>query len=364
ALVAEQARRTPAACAVRFGNAQLSYGALEQAASRLAQTLRGLGVGRDVLVPVMMERRPELVVALLGVLKAGGAYVPLDADLPTERLRRILQETRAKVVLTQPALHPALRAASTPDALHLLDADLQPDAPAELPHDACAADDLGLVIFTSGSTGQPKGVMISHRALCNHALWNLRAVAFGPHDRLLQKSSLSFDASVSEFFVPLLCGAAVHLAPPGLQRDLPALLQTVIAEQITHLTLAPSTAKALVNDPALPACTSLRCLPFGGEPLEAVLAARFQSLLPHTRLLNFYGPSETTEDSSLYVVDVPITQTSGNLPVGRPIDNTRIYVLDAQLRQVPFDVIGEVCIAGAGVARGYLGQPELSAERF
>ena len=364
ALVAEQARRTPAACAVRFGNAQLSYGALEQAASRLAQTLRGLGVGRDVLVPVMMERRPELVVALLGVLKAGGAYVPLDADLPTERLRRILQETRAKVVLTQPALHPALRAASTPDALHLLDADLQPDAPAELPHDACAADDLGLVIFTSGSTGQPKGVMISHRALCNHALWNLRAVAFGPHDRLLQKSSLSFDASVSEFFVPLLCGAAVHLAPPGLQRDLPALLQTVIAEQITHLTLAPSTAKALVNDPALPACTSLRCLQFGGEPLEAVLAARFQSLLPHTRLLNFYGPSETTEDSSLYVVDVPITQTSGNLPVGRPIDNTRIYVLDAQLRQVPFDVIGEVCIAGAGVARGYLGQPELSAERF
>ncbi|MDD4885397.1 MAG: amino acid adenylation domain-containing protein [Thiomonas sp.] len=370
-LVAEQARHTPAACAVQFGNTRLSYSALDQAADRLAHTLRRLGVGRDVLVPVMMERRLELVVALLGVLKAGGAYVPLDADLPAERLRRILQETRAQVVLTQAALHPAMRAASAPRALHLLDADLLPDTPSAPPLDAPALqtpgaepDDLGLVIFTSGSTGQPKGVMISHRALCNHALWNLRAVAFGPHDRLLQKSSLSFDASVSEFFVPLLCGAAVRLAPPGLQRDLPALLQTVIQQQITHLTLAPSTAKALVDDPALPHCTSLRCLQFGGEPLEAALAARFQALLPHARLLNFYGPTETTEDSSLYVVEGPITQTRGNLPVGRPIDNTRIDVLDDQLRQIPFDVIGEVCIAGAGVARGYLGQPELSAERF
>ncbi|MGA8009072.1 MAG: amino acid adenylation domain-containing protein [Thiomonas sp.] len=365
-LVSDQAHRTPQACAVRFGNTVLSYGELDEAANRLAQTLRGLGVGRDVLVPVMMERRPELVVALLAVLKAGGAYVPLDTDLPTERLRRILQDTKAQVVLTQAQMHSAIRAASALEGLHLLDADLLPEAavPVEPPDDTSTPDDLALVIFTSGSTGQPKGVMIPHRALCNHKLWNARAVDFRPEDRLLQKSSLSFDASVSEFFLPLICGAAVHLAQPGLQRDLPALLQTVIAEDITHLTLAPSTARALVDDPALPACTSLRYLQFGGEPLDAALAARFQVLLPKAQLLNFYGPSETTEDSALYVVDGPITQTRGNLPVGRPIDNTRIYVLDDAMRQVPFDVTGEVCIAGLGVARGYLGQPERTAERF
>jgi amino acid adenylation domain-containing protein len=364
-LVAEQVQRTPQACAVRFGPHRLSYAALDQAANRLAHVLRSHGVGRDVCVPVMMERRPELVAALLAVLKAGGAYVPLDPDLPAERLRRILQQTQARVVLTQPALHAVLHQAADPAAaLHLLDADLQPGTPVAPPAIDCRGDDLALVIFTSGSTGQPKGVMIPHRALSNHALWNLRAVDFGPNDRLLQKTALSFDASVSEFFLPLLCGAAVHLAPPGLQRDLPALLQTVIKEGITHLTLAPSTAKALVDDPALPACTSLRCVQFGGEPLEAALAARFQALLPQARLLNFYGPSETTEDSSLYVVDGPIAQTHGTLPVGRPIDNTRIDVLDAQLRPLPFDVVGEICIAGVGVARGYLGQPELSAERF
>lgn len=365
ALVAEQAQRTPQACAVRFGPHRLSYAALDQAANRLAHTLRGLGVKRGVCVPVMMERRLELVAALLAVLKAGGAYVPLDPDLPAERLRRILQQTQARVVLTQPALHAVLHQAADPAAaLHLLDAELQPGTPVAPPAIDCRGDDLALVIFTSGSTGQPKGVMIPHRALSNHALWNLRAVDFGPNDRLLQKTALSFDASVSEFFVPLLCGAAVHLAPPGLQRNLPALLQTVIAKGITHLTLAPSTARALVDDPLLSACTSLRCVQFGGEPLEAALAARFQALLPQARLLNFYGPSETTEDSSLYTIDSPITQTHGSLPVGQPIDNTRIHVLDAQLRPVPFDVIGEVCIAGAGVAHGYLGQPELTAERF
>ncbi len=391
-LVAEQARATPQAVAVRFGDTQLSYAELEQAANRLAHTLRGLGVQRDVLVPVIMERRAELVVALLAVLKAGGAYVPLDADLPPERLQRILHDTQARVVLAQPSLHPAVRAAAasqgnagppqvflTPSGgglgaarpwersnpPQLVDVDLTPPyGDVDAPITDSTPDDLALVIFTSGSTGQPKGVMIPHRALCNHKLWNARVLQFGPHDRLLQKSSLSFDASISEFFMPLICGAAVHLAPPGLQRDLPALLQTVREQGITHLTLAPSTARALVDDPQLPACASLRYVQFGGEPLDAALAARFQALLPQATLLNYYGPSETTEDSTLYVVDDPITQTRGNLPVGRPIDNTRAYVLDAQLRQMPFDVTGEICIAGLGVARGYLGQPELTAQRF
>ncbi|HML82982.1 MAG TPA: amino acid adenylation domain-containing protein [Thiomonas arsenitoxydans] len=364
-LVAEQARATPQAAAVRFGDTQLSYAELEQAANRLAHTLRGLGVQRDVLVPVIMERRVELVVALLAVLKAGGAYVPLDADLPPERLQRILLDTQARVVLAQRSLHAAVRAAAASETPQLLDADLTPPyGDVDAPVTDSTPDDLALVIFTSGSTGQPKGVMIPHRALCNHKLWNARVLQFGPHDRLLQKSSLSFDASISEFFMPLICGAAVHLAPPGLQRDLPALLQFVREQGITHLTLAPSTARALVDDPQLPACTSLRYVQFGGEPLDAALAARFQSLLPQATLLNYYGPSETTEDSTLYVVDGPITQTRGNLPVGRPIDNTRAYVLDEQLRQMPFDVTGEICIAGPGVARGYLGQPELTAQRF
>ncbi|MEW6559333.1 MAG: amino acid adenylation domain-containing protein [Pseudomonadota bacterium] len=364
ALVAEQARRTAQACAVRFSASELSYEALERAANRLAHALRAQGVGRDVCVPVLMERRPQLVVALLAVLKAGGTYVPLDAELPAERVRAIVWQTGARVLLAAQAQHAALREALADADLQIFDADLASGGPAAPPEVVNTPDDLAVVIFTSGSTGQPKGVMLSHRALCNHKLWNARAVDFGPHDRLLQKSSLSFDASVSEFFVPLICGAAVHLAPPGLQCDLHALLQYVIDEGITHLTLAPSTARALADDPLLPRCTSLRYLQFGGEPLDAALAAHFQALLPQTRLLNFYGPSETTEDSALYVVEGPITQSGGSLPVGRPIDNTRIHVLDARLRPLPFDVVGEVCIAGLGVARGYLGQPELTAARF
>jgi len=363
ALVSAQAQRTPQACAVRSGQERLSYAELDRAANHLAHTLRALGVRRGVNVPVLMERRLQLVVALLAVLKAGGAYVPLDADLPPSRLRDILQQTAAQVVLTQPELHAKVHAAAT-QPLHLLDAALDAPTPCAAPQTDCTPDDLALVIFTSGSTGHPKGVMLTHRAVVNHKLWNLRAVDFGANDRLLQKSSLSFDASVSEFFLPLLCGAAVHLAPPGLQRDLPALLQTVLRDGITHLTLAPSTARALVDDPALPACTSLRVIQFGGEPLDAALAAQFHAALPQARLMNFYGPSEATEDSSAYVIDFAAAPTSGVLPVGRPVDNLRIDVRDDRLRLLPFDVVGEVCIAGAGVARGYLGQLELSAERF
>jgi len=363
ALVSAQAHRTPQACAVRCGAQWLSYAALDQAANQLAHTLRTLGVRRGVYVPVWMERRLPLVVALLGVLKAGGAYVPLDADLPPARLRDILQQTAARVVLTQPELQAQAHAAA-PHPLHVLDAPLDAPEGCATPPSETTADDVALVIFTSGSTGQPKGVMLTHRAVVNHKLWNLRAVDFGANDRLLQKSSLSFDASVSEFFLPLLCGAAVHLAPPGLQRDLPALLQTVIRDGITHLTLAPSTARALVDDPALPACTSLRVIQFGGEPLDAALAARFHAVLPQARLMNFYGPSEATEDSSASVIDCAHLPDSAVLPVGRPVDNLRIDVRDDRLRLLPFDVVGEVCIAGTGLARGYLGAPELTAGRF
>lgn len=365
-LVSKQVQRTPQSTAVRFGDRTLSYAALDNAANALAHTLRERGVGPNSLLPVCMERSPELVVALLGVLKAGAAYVPLDPDLPPDRLRRILQDCGAALILTQARLRDRLSAARASPEVDILECDdLATSGPTQdAPPSNCTPDDLAFVIFTSGSTGQPKGVMISHRAMCNHKLWNARVLNFGPDDRVLQKTTISFDASVWEIFVPLMTGSQVILAEPGLQRDLPALLRTVIADGITHLTLAPSTARALLDEPDLPACTGLRCLLFGGEPFDAALAARIQSLLPQVKILNFYGPSETTEDCSLHVVDGMVPPTSGTLPIGRPIDNTRIYVLDEAMQPVPIGVAGELYVAGMGVAQGYLGRPDLTAERF
>lgn len=363
-LVAQQAQRTPDAVAIRFGDTTLTYAALDGAANTFAHTLRNRGLGPGALLPVCMERSVELVVALLAVLKAGAAYVPLDPDLPGERLRRIARDCDAPAVLTQSRLHDRLDASGL--TATLIDCDELARRPVRerAPDGDVNPEDLALVIFTSGSTGEPKGVMIPHRAMCNHKLWNARVLDFGPDDRVLQKTTLSFDASIWEIFVPLITGAEVILAPPGLQRDLPGMLDAVIAGGITHLTLAPSTARALLDLPALPRCAGLRCLLLGGEALDATLAARLHALLPQARMLNFYGPSETTEDCSVDEIDFAALPPTGTLPIGRPIDNTRIYVLDTAGNPVPVGVVGELHVAGLGVARGYLGRPDLTAQRF
>ena len=366
ALVEQQVARTPTAQAVRLFEQQLSYAQLNARANQLAHALRARGVGPKVLVGVCMERSLDLVVGLLAVIKAGGAYVPLDPQYPRERLALMLADAHAPLVLTQAHLVAPVVAAA-PNACQVLAIDtddhLSAGQPDTNPAPVNSPEDPAYVIFTSGSTGHPKAVLIPHRAMTNHKHWIARALAIGSDARILQKTTISFDASVWEFFTPLMVGAPVLLARPGDQRDMAALLRTVRDLGITHLVMAPSAARALLAEPALELCTCLRYLLCGGEALDRNLAREYQRRMPWLTIGNFYGPSETTEDSTFFEVPRPI-EGNGTVSIGRPIANTRCYVLDARMQLQPIGVIGELYIAGAGVTLGYLDRPEATAERF
>jgi amino acid adenylation domain-containing protein len=374
-----QVERTPDAPALLFEGGQLTYAELNRRANRLARRLRGLGVGPEVLVGVLMERSAELVIALYAILKAGGAYVPLDPEYPSERLAFMLEDTGAPVVLTQGHLAgrvPACAArvlaldgepgAASCDA----DADLGCDADAGLGCDADAdadleggadAGNLAYVIYTSGSTGRPKGVLNAHRGICNRLFWMQDAYPLQSDDRVLQKTPFGFDVSVWEFFWPLQVGAALVMARPGGHRDAGYLRRAILENGITTLHFVPSMLQVFLEEPALEDCTSLRRVICSGEALPFDLTRRFFARLP-AELHNLYGPTEAAVDVTAWAcergAEGPV------VPIGRPIANTRIYLLDERLEPVPVGVPGELYIGGVQVARGYLNRPELSAERF
>ncbi|WP_137918850.1 non-ribosomal peptide synthetase [Hydrogenophaga sp. 2FB] len=368
-LIEEQVRRAPDHEAVVFGDERVDYQELNRRANRVAHQLRRSGVGPDVRVGICMERSVELVVAYLAVAKAGGAFVPMDPDLPQERLAFMLRDTAAPVVITQPHLVERLPAPDGANACQWLV--LAPHAELSAAHDgddlnpACVntPDDLAYVIYTSGSTGQPRGVMVPHRALSNHALWQVDKLSMGPHDRLLQKTTISFDASISDFYHPLLSGSTIVMAEPGMHRDTGYLVRTVRDQRITLLVLVPSQLQALLDDPDIASCRELRWVCSGGEALSLELADRFRAQLPHAVLGNFYGPSETTIDTTLFEVSGPLAG-SDTVPIGRPVANAQCYVLDTHGELVPAGVIGELHIGGAGLARGYLNRPDLTAALF
>jgi amino acid adenylation domain-containing protein len=369
-MVEQQAARTPLATAVVFGDEQLSYAEFNARANRLAHHLRALGVRPEVPVGVCMERSVELAVALLAVLKAGGAFVPLDPELPAARLAQMLDDTATPVVLTQSALRnrlPQVVGAGAAPQRRLQCLDL-PDAALERcdatnPNCLTGPDSLAYVIYTSGSTGQPKGVMSLHKGLTNHICWLVQTLGITPDDRVLQKTTISFDASVWEFFAPWQAGATLVLARPGEHRDPEALVRTLREQAITIVQLVPSMLRAVLDVPALAACTALRHMMSGGEALDVGLARVFQASLPGATLSNVYGPSEASDDATHLVVDTDEVGAA-NVPLGRPIANMQCHVLDAQMQPLPIGAPGELFIGGAGLARGYLGRPDLTAERF
>ena len=366
-LFEQQAERTPDACAVVCEQARLDYATLERQANRLAHHLRRLGVGPDAVVALCMQRSPEMLVAMLGILKAGGAYAPIDPDYPLERIAFMLGNCAAPVVLTQHGLLERLREAGSHTPAIALDSpewhELSASMPDARPAPLTGPEHLAYVIHTSGSTGQPKGAMIPHRGVVNHIFWLIERLGLSASDRLLQKTSISFDASVWEFFAPLAVGAPVVLARPGGEKDPEYLAQAIAAHGVTLLQMVPSALRALLLEPALDACTSLRYVVSGGEPLDWELAREFARRLPAARLGNYYGPSEASDDATS--IDLAeLAEAPGPVPIGRPIANARVYVLDAQMQPVPVGVAGELYVGGAGVGRGYLNRPELSAERF
>jgi amino acid adenylation domain-containing protein/FkbM family methyltransferase len=362
ALFEARARLSPRNVALVAAGETLDYGELEARANRLAHLLRRLGVGPEVPVALHVERSFDLVIALLAIAKAGGAYVPIDPGYPRERRDFMLADSGASLLL--------VHAGDTGEGprgggLRVVRLDERPaeaESPEPLPPLALP-ENLAYVLYTSGSTGRPKGVMMSHAAIANRLLWMQRDFPLGENDRVLQKTPYGFDASIWEIFVPLLAGAQVVLAEPGGHRDSRYLLDAVARHGITVLQLVPSQLAAFLDQEGVAEkCRSLRAMFCGGEALPGAVAKRF---LAETgaALCNLYGPTEAAIDASFHVCPrgEPLADV---VPIGLPLANIRIYLVDRLLRPVPRLLPGEIVLGGAGLARGYRGRPDLTAERF
>ncbi|HEX2188928.1 MAG TPA: amino acid adenylation domain-containing protein, partial [Longimicrobiaceae bacterium] len=357
-LVEAQARRTPAAPALRHGPRTLAYAEMDRAADRLAGHLRTRGVVPETRVALFLEPSPEMVVALLAVLKAGGAYVPLDTGSPPERLAFLLEDAGARMVLTQAALADRLPRCGV-EALVLDDVPADPGEDAlshtgsPAPAHAPSPENLAYVIYTSGSTGRPKGVAVPHRGVCNSTEAYIRAYGIRPGSRVLLFAPLHFDASVLDVFTALCSGATLVVAPREEMMPGDGLVGLLRHERITHLKITPS-ALAVTPPAALP---ELEAVMVGGETCSAELVASWG---PGRRFFNGYGATE----HSVRCTAMLCTDGTQPPPVGRPIANARLYVLDPHFEPAPVGVPGEVFMAGLPVTRGYLGRPGLTAERF
>ncbi|CAM8763661.1 non-ribosomal peptide synthetase [Burkholderia pseudomallei] len=366
-----QVDRKPEAIALTFEGQRLSYAELDARANRLAHYLQGRGVGPDRLVALCAERGIEMVVGLLAILKAGGAYVPLDPSHPPERLRRMLDDTNPVAVLVDDIGADALASfgshvAARSPRVHLSRdiAQWRACSPANPPTPReRAARRLAYVIYTSGSSGEPKGVMNEHRGVVNRLWWMQQTYALDERDAVLQKTPFSFDVSVWEFFWPLMSGARLVIAKPEGHKDPAYLSELIDRERVTTLHFVPSMLQAFLEDEgAARGCGSVKRVMCSGEALPPSLVKRFYRCLPDARLHNLYGPTEAAVDVTAWACDAE--EGGASVPIGRPIANTRIYVLDGYGQPVPRGVAGELYIGGVQVARGYLNRPELTRERF
>jgi amino acid adenylation domain-containing protein len=363
-LVTVEAGRHPEAVAVVSEGRALTWGLLVKEANRLALALSGLGVGPGQRVAVAMVRSLDLVVAILGTLAAGAAYLPLDPTHPREHLELLLEDARPAVLLTQREIAESLLPYSGP--VLTLDSssgvEARPVPSSGRGAGAVSTADLAYVLYTSGSTGRPKAVMISHGAIVNRLLWMEDAFHLTTADRVLQKTPFTFDASVWELFSPLLSGACLVLARPDGHRDVAYLAAEIAASGITVLQLVPSLLGVFLEAQNLAECRSLRRIFCGGEGLPAALAARCRAALPAAALINLYGPTETAIDATFHLYEDGTT--AAIVPIGRPLSNVQTHVLSPAGRLMPSGFMGELQVGGAGLAQGYLGRPDLTAERF
>jgi amino acid adenylation domain-containing protein len=358
-----QVERSPEAVAVVFGDERLTYDELNRRANQLAHRLRDLGVGPDVVVGILVERSPAMIVALLGVLKAGGAYLPLDPAHPFKRNQFMLQDTEAFLLLTQHRFSSHL-----PGKQHCLylDADWALFAKESNNNLSLSVEPqhLAYVIYTSGSTGMPKGVMIHHGGLANYLNWAVRTYPISDGRGVPVHSSIGFDLTITALFVPLLAGQAVQLLP-GEMSGINSLSSTLEQSEDHSLIKLTPAHVSLLNHviPAEMAAGKTHSLVIGGEQLTAEDLSFWRQHAPKTRLFNEYGPTETVVGCCMYEVP-PDEETLDFIPIGRPISNTQLYILDDHLNVVPIGVVGELYVGGAGVGRGYVNRPELTAESF
>ncbi|MDF5719515.1 MAG: amino acid adenylation domain-containing protein [Rhizonema sp. PD37] len=398
-LFEEQVELSPDAIALVFEDEQLTYRELNRRANQLAHYLQQLGVKPEVLVGICIERSLSMIVGILGILKAGGAYVPLDPAYPQERLAFMLSDAQVSVLLTQPHLVKKLpeskaqyvcldtewhfisqSSEENPITLRVRQFQLDGNRPSgsPVPHrdgnrqdggwshqdlnclTNVQATNLAYVIYTSGSTGQPKGVLVAHRNLV-HSTCARISYYLEPVRRFLLVSSLAFDTSVAGIFWTLCCGGTLVLPQEGLQREIPKLVKLIHQNHISHLLSLPSLYALIIQQAKREQLASLHTIIVAGESCLSDLVKQHQEYLPSASLFNEYGPTEGTVWSSVYLCQF---QELTRVPIGRPIANTQIYILDSKLRPVPVGIAGELHISGAGVARGYLNRPELTLEKF
>ncbi|MBG1243505.1 non-ribosomal peptide synthetase [Nostoc sp. NZL] len=362
-LFEQQVEQTPDAIAVVFENQEITYRELNNRANQLAHYLQKLGVKPEVIVGICMERSLEMAIGLLAILKAGGAYLPLDPSYPKERLALMLTDAQVPVLLVQQHLTQEL----PPNQAQVvcLDANTQTlinQQTQENPVSKVNSENLAYVIYTSGSTGKPKGVMNTHLGLCNRLLWMQDAYPLTATDRVLQKTPFSFDVSVWEFFWPLFTGARLVVAKPRGHQDTAYLVELIAQQQITTLHFVPSMLQIFLEEPSLNRCNNIiKRVICSGEALPFELQQLFFARLD-AELHNLYGPTEASIDVTFWACQLHSNERI--VPIGRPIANTQIYILDRYLQPVPVGVPGELHIGGVGLARGYLHQPELTNEKF
>jgi amino acid adenylation domain-containing protein len=367
-LFEKQVTKTPDAIAVVFEEKSLTYAELNYQANRLAHYLQQLGVGKDILVGICLDRSLEMVVGLLAILKAGGAYVPIDPSYPSERIEFILQDADLKIILTQQHLRETLSSHSA--QVICLDTEWEKgiknlsssfsESQSNLINNS-TPDSLAYVIYTSGSTGTPKGAMNTHRGICNRLLWMQETYQLTPDDAVLQKTPFSFDVSVWEFFWTLITGARLVIAKPGGHQDSIYLVKAIAQHNITTIHFVPSMLQVFLEESELDNLSSLKRVICSGEALSVALQEKFFAKL-NAELHNLYGPTEAAIDVTYWQCQ-PDTNLN-TVPIGRPIANTQIYILDKHLQPLPIGVPGELYIGGVGVAKGYLNRPELTKEKF
>ncbi|MEG8277209.1 amino acid adenylation domain-containing protein [Streptomyces sp. AHA2] len=357
-LVEAQVRRSPDAVALEFEGEELTYREMDRRANRLAHALRRHGAAPETVVAVGAQRSLDLVVALLGVLKSGAAYLPLDLELPPDRLTYMVRQAGAVALVRGPGMDASLDLPGLPE-VSTGGLDQEPDGPCGVRVDDRNA---AYLMYTSGSTGRPKGVIVEHRGVCNRLRWGQREYGMTPDERVLQKTPYAFDVSVHELFWPLMVGARLVVARPGGHRDSGYLVDLIRRRGITSVHFIPTMLALFAGERGAAQCTSLRRILASGEALPPDTANRVLRELPHVELHNLYGPTEASIEVSAWPCRPDWTEPG--VPIGAAVTDTRLHILDDELLPVPGDGRGELYLAGVQLARGYAGQPGLTAERF
>ncbi|HEY6333991.1 MAG TPA: amino acid adenylation domain-containing protein, partial [Blastocatellia bacterium] len=359
-MIRDQAHQSPERIAAVFEDRQLTFSELDVRSNKLARYLSAKGARAESAAGICLERSLEMVIGLLGILKAGTAYVPLEPSYPPARLMFAIENSAIDLVVTEERFAPSLRGSNCGPIL--IDADWseieaeEPSAPEGIISHQCPAH----IIYTSGSTGTPKGVINTHAGVCNRLAWMQTEMNIGTDDAVLQKTPFTFDVSVWEFFWPLITGARLVLAEPGGHRDNSYLADLITTQGVTTLHFVPSMLNLFIESGALPRCSSLRQVVSSGEALPVDLQERFRSASP-SHLYNLYGPTEAAIDVTSWLCQ---DRFDNKVPIGRPIDNTAMGVLDGYGQTPPIGIQGELYIAGSGLARCYASRPDLTAERF